>query len=165
MKNKMIFVVVFLVAFMIGFLGVRGFFNQEKEKTFDLDGFHIVLTDEFQEDEMEGVSVYLESAYVGIAAYQESFTDLEIVGLDSESTLEDYMQVVIQNNGGDEEIKKENGLTFIEYEEDIDGETYYYFVTVFKGKDSFWVVNFFSLVDHKTTYRDDFIKWAQTIKV
>ena len=41
MKNKIIIVVVFLIFFMIGFLGVRGFLTQEKEKAFDLDGFHI----------------------------------------------------------------------------------------------------------------------------
>ena len=69
MKNKIVFVVVFLIFFMIGFLGVRGFLNQEKEKTFDLDGFHITLTNQFQEEEMDGVTVYLESDYVGIAAY------------------------------------------------------------------------------------------------
>ena len=165
MKNKIIFVVVFLIAFMIGFLGIRGFFNQEKEKTFDLDGFHITLTDQFQEEEMEGVTVYLVSDHVGIAAYQESFTDLEIVGLNGDSTLDEYMQVVIQNNGGNEEIRHENDLTYVEYEEGIDGETYYYFVTVFKGEDSFWVVNFFSLADNKNTYRNDFIKWAQSIEV
>ena len=53
MKNKMIIVVVFLIFFMIGFLGVRGFLTQEKEKAFDLDGFHITLTDQFQEEEMD----------------------------------------------------------------------------------------------------------------
>lgn len=165
MKNKIVFVVVFLIFFMIGFLGVRGFLNQEKEKTFDLDGFHITLTNQFQEEEMDGVTVYLESDYVGIAAYQESFTDLEIVGLNGDSTLDEYMQVVIQNNGGNEEIMHENDLTYVEYEEEIDGETYYYFVTVFKGEDSFWVVNFFSLASNKSTYQDDFVKWAQSIKV
>ena len=165
MKNKMIIVVVFLIFFMIGFLGVRGFLTQEKEKAFDLDGFHITLIDQFQEEEMDGVTVYLESDYVGIAAYQEPFTDLEIIGLNKNSTLDEYMQLVIQNNGGDEEIKHENDLTYVEYEKEIDGETYYYFVTTFKGEDSFWVVNFFSLKDNKNTYRDDFIKWAQSIEV
>ena len=165
MKNKMIIVVVFLIFFMIGFLGVRGFLTQEKEKTFDLDGFHITLTDQFQEEEMDGVTVYLESDYVGIAAYQEPFTDLEIIGLNKNSTLDEYMQLVIQNNGGDEEIKHENDLTYVEYEKEIDGETYYYFVTTFKGEDSFWGVIFFTLKDNKNTYRDDFIKWAQSIEV
>ncbi len=165
MKNKMIIVVVFLIFFMIGFLGVRGFLTQEKEKAFDLDGFHITLIDQFQEEEMDGVTVYLESDYVGIAAYQEPFTDLEIIGLNKNSTLDEYMQLVIQNNGGDEEIKHENDLTYVEYEKEIDGETYYYFVTTFKGEDSFWGVIFFTLKDNKNTYRDDFIKWAQSIEV
>ena len=161
----MIIVVVFLIFFMIGFLGVRGFLTQEKEKAFDLDGFHITLIDQFQEEEMDGVTVYLESDYVGIAAYQEPFTDLEIIGLNKNSTLDEYMQLVIQNNGGDEEIKHENDLTYVEYEKEIDGETYYYFVTTFKGEDSFWGVIFFTLKDNKNTYRDDFIKWAQSIEV
>ena len=132
------------------------------EKVFDKGDFKITLTDEFKEDSHETVTYFFLSNKIGVSALRESFDDLAIVGLDSESSLEEYTNAVLRANEKNSEFKKEDNFYYFTYDSEVDGTTYHYLSALFKGENNFWLVNFFGL---KNNLEKTFLEYARTIKV
>lgn len=164
MKKKIILIIVLVAVFIASFVGASYFFK-EKPKGFGDNEFSITLPDKFSLEELEGARVYLESDDALIIAYKDTFQELEALGITKDSSLNDYLELIIKNNNYEYEVKEDDGLVYFEYEEDVDDSNYYYFVLALKSDDAFWLVNFACLAQDKDEFKLDFMDWAKTIEV
>lgn len=157
-----------IVTILFASLLVTGCFGENVvDKEFSANGFTITLTEDFYEKELITVTNYYVSNGAIVTALKEEFTTLESVGLDSDSTLEEYAKAVEANNNGNYDFKmneKSNYLYFT-YNATINSKDYYYYAVIKKGSDSFWLINFACFEDEKAQYQPKFEEWASTIKV
>ena len=168
-KNTVRGSVILVIALIIG--GIIGYFLSDalfspappEDKTFSADGMTITMTDEFKETEFEGFTATYESRDVALFVIKEPFTLAE--GIEN-ITLEEYAGLIFKNNGIEPtEIKKEDGLTYFEYEflnPDLN-ETFSYFSFIFKTDDSFWLIQFATAKKNAEENRADILSWARSV--
>ena len=89
---------------------------------------------------------------------------MEAIGINSSSSIDDYADVVLKNNGVDYNIQKEDGITYLTYEKEVSGKQYFYLSQVIKADDSFWLLNFCCDDKDKSKYEPLFKKWAKSVK-
>ena len=135
-----------------------------KEKTFSKAGMSITLTSDFEEKELESLTVYYESSNAIVAVLKEEFTLFDSLDLAAEDlTLNDYADLVLANNGLNAEIKEANGLVYFNYEKDANGKSNTYLATVYKADDAFWLIQYCCPTDDYQKMEPGFIEWAQTV--
>ena len=166
-KGVLILCIAFVIGIIGGFIVGTDMFSKESNepKTFSSNGMSITLTDAFNETSLEGYTVCYESQYVGVIALKESFDIIE--GL-SDYTIEEYGNLVIENNQFEsaKKLQNKNGLTYFEYdfynpEYKI---TYTYFSVLYKSSDAFWMIQFTTPKENIDNYRDSFVEWAKSVK-
>ena len=170
MKNNtvkvIVFVLVFAVSFILGKALMGGFDNEAKERTYSSDGFTITMEDDFYEKELLTATVYYEGEKSALSVTREYFTDLEEIGINANSSLNDYGKLITTVNGIDNNFKILNdSITYYTYDKSISGKDFSYMVAITKGSDSFWLINLFCETKNKDTYFPKFEKWLQTVKV
>lgn len=129
-------------------------------KKFEKDGFSILLTDKFAEEESQmGFDAYFVADFGGVVVLKEEFTLEE--GL-AEISLEEYITSVIANNGHTNITPQtKDGLWFYERTTDSSyAQSYCY-----KGSDAFWVVQFLCNPSDAQTLGDTFYLWALSVEV
>ena len=129
-------------------------------KKFEKDGFSILLTDKFTEEESQmGFDAYFVADFCGVVVLKEEFTLEE--GL-AEKSLEEYTTSVIANNGYTTITPQtKDGLWFYERTTDSSyAQSYCY-----KGSDAFLVVQFLCNPSDAQTLGDTFYLWAQSVEV
>ncbi len=134
------------------------------EKEYASNGFKIKVDEELFEKDLATATAYFTGEKTLVMAIKEEFTLLEAVDIKESSTLKDYAEVVIANNKADYEIKEKDGLTYFEYEKEVNGKNYYYLSTVYKSHDAFWLVNFACEKKNKEAYQEKFLTWAKTVE-
>lgn len=141
--------------------------EESKMQKYSDSGFTITLPKGFYKKELASVTVYYESEYAILTALKESYTNLEPLGINNDSSLEDYAKAVLSNNQQDSELKKSDDGNFVyfTYEKEVSDKDFYYMAAIFKAEDAFWLVNFACEEDNKDTYSKEFIKWAESIEV
>ena len=129
-------------------------------KRFEKDGFSILLTDKFTEEQSQrGFDAYYVSDFCGVVVLKEEFTLEE--GL-AEKSPEAYLQSVIENNGHtDVSPQTKDGLWFYERNTDSSYARSY----CYKGSDAFWIVQFLCHPSDAKTLGDTFYLWAQSVEV
>ncbi|MBQ7347579.1 MAG: hypothetical protein IJW55_06435 [Clostridia bacterium] len=133
-------------------------------ETFTKDGMSITLTNRFTEKEQAGYTVAYDSSKVAVLALKESFTTLEAAGLNSQSTVADYADVVIANNQmSDTDVQTKDGLTYFTYESDASGQTYSYIAAVYKADDAFWLIQFACLKSDYAEQEADMFTYAKSV--
>ncbi len=136
-----------------------------KPKEFTKEGMTITLTNSFWEKAMDGFTACYDSRKDAVFVLKEAFSMLEGA---EELTLDEYAELVRKNNASKSpsEIKKEDGLTIMEYTflNESNNTTYGYFLTMFKTSDAFWLVQFTCDESDYDTHRASFIEWAKSIK-
>lgn len=157
MKKILYIIIILLGAFLLS--------GCESQKEFTIDDLTITLPKEFEQKEMDGYLAYLESKEVGITFLEENFTDLETIGLNKDSTLEDYANAVKESNNANYEIKEGNNYLYFIYDNTVDETTYHYMSNVFKSDDEFYLITFFCFKEDTEKYESEFIKWADSIKL
>lgn len=135
-----------------------------KEKKFKKEDFEITLTEEFEEKEQEKMTYFFKSDSVGVAILKEKFENLKIIELDENSPLEDYKNIVVRKSKNSN-VKKEKDFYYYSYISTINNVTYYYFTAMFKGKDAFWLVNFFTLKENAKKLEKEFLKYAKSVQI
>lgn len=131
-----------------------------ESKTFEKDGFSILLTDRFGEQESElGFDAYYVSDFCGVMVLKEAFSLEE--GLE-DRTLEQYTQNVMENNGhSDLEMQNKDGLYFYRYTRNNRcGYSFSY-----KGSDAFWIVQFVCNASDEAALKDFFLLCAASVTV
>ena len=151
--------VIMILAVLIG-LGVGFWMNMPKEKTFSNNGIEITLTSDFEKEDFSGFDAGYISDDVMVLLLKEHFSMLEG---SKNMSVDEYAQLVNENNGNKGTVKKENGVVYFEYSAVSDGKKYHYVVTMHKGPDAFWLVQFCTLETDKDTFRDRIFKWAASV--
>ncbi len=165
-KGVVIIAVAAIVGFIVGigaFSGV-GTSSRAKDKTFSSNGIKITLTENFKEDdEIENMTASYVSNTCGVFLLKEKFSAYP--GLDG-YTLEQYADAVIRNNGKIAELREKDGIYYFEYtfENNSDGNTYYYMCCVYKTDNAFWTISFSTLESKADNYFDTFMKWAKSVE-
>lgn len=129
-------------------------------KKFEKDGFSILLTDKFTEEQSQmGFYAYFAADFCGVVILKEEFT-LE-KGL-AEKSLEEYTASVIKNNGHtDISPQTKDGLWYYERTNSSSyAQSYCY-----KGSDAFWIVQFLCDPSDAKTLSDTFYLWAQSVEI
>ena len=165
--KKFKYLIVVLVAILLS--GGCSFNEEESNnKQYYDNGFSITLPSDFYKKDLASVTVYYESEYAIVTALKESFTTLETVGLNSNSSIEDYAKAVIKNNKQDDadlQLSEDGNFAYFVYEKEVSGKEFYYTAVVYKADDAFWLVNFACEDKNKEEYSEKFIDWASTIEV
>ena len=137
----------------------------ESDKEYTIDDLTITLPSSFTKQDMTGFLAYLENDEAGITIAEETFTDLEVIGLNSESTLEDYAAAVMASNDTEYELNNAEDYIYFYYDSTVDGTDYHYMAALFKGNDEFYLINFFCFKSDSEKYDSIFKNWADTIVV
>lgn len=137
---------------------------EAKEQTYESNGFKITMQEGFTEKSLASATVYLESIDSIVTALKEEYTLLKAVGLDKDSTVEEYLTLVNANNLSDYEIKTDGDLKYFTYESTVSGKTFYYLATAYKSDDAFWLINFAAEKTNKEKFEPLFLKWAKTVE-
>ena len=137
--------------------------DDAKPKTFAAEGMQITLTDDFSKEQFDGFTVCYAAKESAVFTLKESFSLMD--GL-QDYTLEQYGQLVLQTNSKtDSTLQSGNGFLYFEYEAKNaeDGNTYYYYSTMHKGLDAFWLVQFAAPAEKKDVYKPFFTEWAESV--
>lgn len=134
-------------------------------KVFEEKDLKITLSNSFKKGELESVTYYYESDEALVTALKESFEDLSIVGISKDSTIEDYVKLIIESNEKDDHYELKGNYAYFEYEATVDGSDFYYIAVTYKGKDAFWLVNFMCTKEDKNNYKNKFLDWADSVEV
>lgn len=164
-RGSIILVIAVIIGGIIGYLISDALFSPAppEEKVFASDGMTITMTDEFKETGYEGFTAVYESKTVALFVIKEPFT--LVPGVES-ITLEEYAGLIFKNNGIEPtEIKKEDGLTYFEYEflNPELNETFTYFSFIFKTDDAFWLIQFATAKKDAEENRADILGWAKSV--
>jgi len=160
-RGTRIGVIVLIVAAAIGFvIGIIIGLNTFPE-TFSAEGMSITVTDEFIETDVQGYTLVLGSPDVAIFAIKEEFNLF-----DSEYSLDEYAELVIDANEFDVTLKSVDGLLYFEREftNTEENVTYRYYSFVYEGKDAFWFIQFAVEVEKAPEYVEDIFEWARSVE-
>lgn len=139
------------------------FMTQSQE--FSKAGMTITLTQEFHEiDQVTQTATYSTSKYL-VMSFKEEFNILEQSNISTDISLKEYAKEIIAYNSLDTVIGgSENRPNFV-YTEQTNGKEYTYMATVFKGSDAYWSVTFACETKDYKSAQEQFIRWADTVKV
>lgn len=166
-KGIIVLIAAFIIGIIIGLSSTLGLFSSvmTEPKVFSSDGMTITLTNEFIETSFEGYNACYDSEDVAVFALKEEFDLMD--GLE-DYTLEQYGELVLENNGFPSDIELQNilGLTYFEYEygDDEINDTYYYFAVLYKASDAFWMIQFATQEENAELYQQSFIDWAKSVE-
>ena len=158
MKKSIKIISIILVTFLIFGCG-------KSTKVFKEDDFKITLTSEFNKSELEGFTYYYESINALVTVLKEEKSSLEPFGINDSSSAEDYVKLVISANDKDSEYELRNDYAYFEYEATVDEEDFYYLTATYKSDDAFWILNFISTKEDKDKFKNEFLKWADSVEV
>lgn len=133
-------------------------------KTYTSHGMSIEMPKGFYEKSLASTTVYFESQTAIVTGLKETFSTLSQVGLDKNSSLQDYLKLVLKNNNKDESLKEDGDLVYFTYESNVSGKDFFYTAVGYKASDSFWLFNFACVADNKDIYASKFLDWAKTVK-
>lgn len=140
----------------------------KKDKTYTSDqGISITMEDGMEEKTQSGASVYYEGKKALAVIIKENFADFQTYGIDTDAyTIEKYESLIKQANGLTDDFEvDENGNPYLTYEQTVSGAQGFYFVTVKKGTDAFWVITFACAEDDSEDYLPKFKQWSDSIEV
>lgn len=134
---------------------------KQNEKEFSKAGLTITLTEAFvEQDHVQFTSTYA-SANIVVYVLKEEFSILNTTNINL------YKSMIKQNNANKNmsDFEEKNGLLYATFEMEYAASKYNYIVTIFKGSDAFWLVQFACKSDKYEKLKDDIFKYAETIKV
>lgn len=169
LRNKILLiggisVVALIAAAVIIGMAMRSRVTMGDSQVFTVDDMQITLTKDFVEFDAEGYARAFDSKHVAIMVLQEEFTLME--GLENYS-LSDYGELVLANNKNtkNDGLQAKEGVMYFEYEtvNREDGQKYCYIVTMYKGPDAFWLIQYIVHVDKVESCRDYIFDWASSV--
>lgn len=132
--------------------------------TYFIDDLQITLTQDFSEFDAQGYERAFDSEHVALMILQEEFTLME--GLEDYTVIQ-YGELVLGNNQNtkNDGLQTKNGVLYFEYEKENaqDGEMYHYIVTMYKGPDAFWMIQYIVDAGEVNHYRDYIFEWAASV--
>lgn len=136
-----------------------------KAKTYTVEEMTITLTDAFMH--MASLAPDFTDCYgatdVTAIFLKETFESLDATG---DESVDVYAEAVRESNSASDmsDIFHEDGVTYVEYTAENDGETFKYFAAMYKGSDAFWLVQFACDESAYEEYKPYFIDWAKSVE-
>lgn len=129
-------------------------------------GLTIKMSAEMEEDKSGDLSVYYFAEGLMVSVKKVPFDELVEAGTaDANSTVEDYIQVIEDGNEDITFTTDSYGNPSTTFSAESDGVALVYYVTVRKGSDAFWMINFAGLEEEKDIRYPQFELWGSTIEV
>ena len=133
-----------------------------QEKEFTKAGMTITLTDDFVEQDIVSQTAVYSSAKHIVMALKEEYALFEEIG--DGLSLQEYAQLVCENNDLTADVEEKDGLVCFEYENQANGRDFTYFAVVQKGTDAYWLFQFSCDSSNYEDSKEQFINWAKTIR-
>lgn len=151
-----------IVGFAVGFAENLDLGSKKEPREFNCQGMTITLTEAFEETEPGNYTACYESKNTMVFALKEEFT---IADGFEDYTLEEYGQLVMMANGMEDELNTTDGVMWFTYTYDSPehDQDFYYFATVHKGNDAFWLIQFATTESLAEQYMPQFLEWAKTV--
>ena len=126
------------------------------ERSYSMNcGLSITMCDNMGEFMMEGFDEFYTNNEAGMVLIVEEKPD--------GYTLEDYCAAVEEANNTEDLIPNEYGTPFTTFSIDVEGMTYYYFLSTHEFSDSFVLCQFFCLDSFRDKYEPLFPVWAASL--
>ncbi len=168
-KGMIIASIIMAVAIVAGIaIGFAVFGNRGDvpavDHVFTVEGMQITLHDQFEEFEANGFHAAYECEDLAILVLKEKFSLME--GF-ADYTLEDYGKLVRDNNKNvnPSELKTEQNFLYFEYDKVNTGtdDDFHYIVTMYKGNDAFWMIQYVIPAEKAEQTRADVFAWAASV--
>ena len=163
---------IFLVALVLALVLVLAACGSGEVKLAEVDtglGLKLQLPENMTAADADGTgfSAIYNNNTAAVSIVREGYDDYAEMGMDiSAITLEEYQELVVEANGLTESFQSApNGQPYITYTREAEGDTFFYYTTLRKGSDAFWIVNYNCFADQQNTYLSQFESWAETIVV
>ncbi len=160
-------VAVFVARIVVGILTAPESPIEADPKTFTYSNMSITLSEAFEEEngadyEDTDYDVIFNAGSLMVSVIRERFSTTP--GL-SDLTLKEYARALIEVNELDQNlsIQQENGLTFIEYEDSVDSDTYHYFIAIYRTDNAYWSIQFVSFAEDIDEQRPVILDWAKSV--
>ncbi len=128
-------------------------------------GLSIRMSADMKSEKNENFAAFYHSDTCMLTGLRESFEMLEDAGVcDENTTLEEYIKIIEQNNGIKFEPDSYGNMSAC-YENDVNGQTFFYYSTVRKAPDAFWLLSFACKESEQKTYLPRFEMWANSVRV
>lgn len=168
-KKNWILLVLAIAMVVVAIITIKVFFfpTKAEEKTFTEKEFSIKLTEDFEKKKLEGATYYYESSTAIVMVIKEKATELEDIGIQEDSSLDDYVQAIVKSNKlpEDTKISKRGDYRYISYENGDKKTGEFYFVAVtFRQGEEFWLMNFACRQTNDQQFKEQFLEWADSIK-
>jgi len=165
-RTKIVSLVLFLAMMISVFVGC----GSAEDKEFSSNGFTVTLPGNAKEmDQSLGYTVaYQIGNDVIVAALKEEKSTLQSLGLAEDATVEEYAALVAEVNGySADDVSTIIGtdIPYIEYSSTVDNVEYNYIGVCYESDDAFWFVNFGTTADKFDSVKEDFERWAASVKV
>ncbi|MBQ2288493.1 MAG: hypothetical protein II251_07285 [Lachnospiraceae bacterium] len=129
-------------------------------------GLTIKMSSEMEEEKSGDYSVYYFAENLMVSVKKVTFEELIEEGTaDEKTTIEEYIQMVENANENVSFTKDSYGNFSTTYSAADDKYEMIYYVTVRKGSDAFWLINFAGLEEEKDIRIPQFELWGSTIAV
>ena len=152
-----------LVCVILFVFGLSGCFTA-KEKTFEVAGMRIVLTDDFAEKEYITYTSYYVSQDMVVITLKEDKATFSQAGISFANTdLMEYAGMVIRANGLTVKPNQDEKFTSFVYDKTVSGKDYTYHAFVYKAADAFWLIQFATLQKDYEEKIEDIFKYAGTV--
>ncbi len=141
--------------------------EEEKLTSYSKGGITVQLPEGLTEDNYTGYAAAYSNDDFAFEAYVESFATLQAFDYDLDTfTLEEYGKEWLKVNDMNTQFTKDshNNL-YVTYTEDVDGASYFFYVTIRKGSTGYWNITFSTLAENTDTYTKLFEKYSDTIVV
>lgn len=165
-RTKIVSLVLFIAMMISVFAGC----GSSEEKEVSVNGFAVTLPANAKEmDQSLGYTAcYQVGNDIVIAAIEETKSSLQSLGLAEDATIDDYAALVAEVNGYNaDDITKINGtdIPYFEYSSTVSGVDYKYIGACYESDDAFWFVNFGTTASKYDSVKEDFERWAASVKV
>lgn len=165
-RTKIVSLVLFLAMMISVFAGC----GSAEDKEFSSNGFTVTLPGNAKEmDQSLGYTVaYQIGNDVIVAALKEEKSTLQSLGLAEDATVEEYAALVAEVNGySADDVSTIIGtdIPYIEYSSTVDNVEYNYIGVCYESDDAFWFVNFGTTASRFDSVKNDFERWAASVKV
>jgi len=161
-----VLLLIFVIALSFSLSGC-GFLSGNSVLYSNDTGLTIIMPEGMKSFSADGFAMAYHADDVMMSAVKENFSDYTELELNLEAMrIEEYAQLTQEINGLEHPFTAdESGNFFVTYNAHIDGQDFFYYSTIRKGTDAFWVVTFACPEKHSIDYLPAFEIWSTSIVV
>jgi len=156
-----------MAVLMLAALSACGFLDGKLIVYDDGTGISVVMPEGMAPFTADGFVMAYSADEVMMSAVREGYDDYAELELNLEAmSTEEYAELTQSVNGLKNSFAAdEQGNLFVTYTANIDSVDYFYYSTIRKGSDAFWVITFACAEEQQEKYFPAFEEWSGSITV